>query len=67
MGCTERHIGCHSGCERYLEEKEQREKAKSEILKHKSADKAVADVLWMDCKDKGKTKIKCRIAKRKKY
>lgn len=67
MNCTERQIGCHSGCERYISEKEQREKAKSEMLKQKSADKAVADVLWMDCQDKGKTKIKCRIARRKKY
>ena len=31
-GCEERHVGCHSKCERYLKEKEKRN-AVSEALK----------------------------------
>jgi hypothetical protein len=67
LGCTERIVGCHSWCERYISEKEQREKAKSEMLKQKTENKAVGDILFRDVPKKGKNEIRYRIANKKKY
>jgi hypothetical protein len=33
MDCTERHVGCHSGCDRYKEYKENYEQIRKEIRK----------------------------------
>lgn len=65
--CPKRIVGCHSKCEKYLEEKEKRAKEKAEMLKQKSEDNVVKDVLYSDMPDKGKAKIRRRIANKKKY
>ena len=65
--CPKRIVGCHSKCEKYLAEKEQKAKAKADIIKQKNEDDAVKDVLYMYSKKKNKNKIKRRVSKRKRF
>ena len=62
-GCLNRQIGCHSHCELYLAEKEQRDKVKREILKRQAEEKAFRDVLYSDVPDKSKKEMRRRVAK----
>ena len=37
LGCVDRHVGCHSTCQKYLEAKEQHEKNIEEAIKQEKA------------------------------
>lgn len=38
FGCTERHVGCHSKCERHREEKRRHEEERQKIRTAKKAE-----------------------------
>lgn len=67
MDCSCREQGCHGKCEKYLAEREKREKSKEDMLRQKAEDKAVRDVLYSDVPDAGKKEIRRRIARLSKH
>ena len=41
--CTDRHIGCHATCERYIEQAERHQKELTEVRRQKEAYSAQMD------------------------
>lgn len=41
--CTERYVGCHSSCEKYISECEQREKEKQAIIEGEHKDRLLRE------------------------
>ena len=46
-GCSDRHIGCHADCEKYIREKEESEAFKAAIRKAKGKDQEVTTLEMM--------------------
>lgn len=36
-GCTERHVGCHATCEKYIAEKAENDRIREEAQKHRNS------------------------------
>lgn len=56
VGCTERSVGCHSTCRRYLDARAVRDKEIEEMRKQKQREREVLEVEFV-CKEKIRRRI----------